>query len=52
MTLDELYQQTDKNDHKNIHVSGDRVFVKTGGASPAEEYLIVDPETRELWRIR
>ncbi len=52
MTLDELYQQTDKNDHKNIHVSGDRVFVRIGGAAPADEYLIVDSETGELWKIR
>ena len=52
MTLEELYEQTDAKDHVNIHLSGDRVFVKREGQETAEEYLIVAPETLELWRIR
>jgi len=48
MTLEELYEKTEVKDHVNIHVSGDRVFVKEGNRLPVVEFLIINKETGEL----
>lgn len=49
MNLAELYEKTPIARHKDIKVSGDKVFVKDTDGS-VDEYLVVDDG--ELWLVR
>ena len=49
MNLAELYEKTPIARHKDIKVSGDKVFVKDTDGS-VDEYLVVD--NGELWLVR
>ena len=49
MNLAELYEKTPIARHKDIKVSGDKVFVKDTNGS-VDEYLVVD--NGELWLVR